>query len=171
MHAGFRGHTIDDVKRVVVIQCSHTTDANRSSAARVTVGLDIHARHTSLQGLHRVVFVLLGYIVYAHRRNGTSQVGLALAGVTRHHHFLQQFCVIFHRYLHTLLCKHFYCLVANVRDDEGGILVHFDFEVAIEVCHRSVRRTLLLHRGADNHFTEVIDHRSRYLRLSAHYGA
>ena len=103
MHTSLRRHTIDDVQRVVIIQRSHTTDANRRCTARVTVGLDVHAWHATLQGLHWVVLVLLGHLIDAHRRYGTSQVGLTLGGITCHHHLIQRLCIGFHLDLHAVL--------------------------------------------------------------------
>ena len=96
VHAGLGGHTVDDVQRVVVVQRTDTTDAYRGSTRQVTVGRDVHARHTTLQGLHRVVLVLLGQLADADYRDGTRQVGLALGGITRHHHLVQREGIVLH---------------------------------------------------------------------------
>ena len=107
MHTSLRGYTVNDVQRVVVVQRSDTTNANGGSTRRITIGRDVHTRHTTLHGLDGVVLVLLSQIRGTHRRDGTRQVGLALAGITCYHHFLYHQCVILHHYLHSVLCGQF----------------------------------------------------------------
>ena len=90
MHTGLCGNTIDDVQRVVVVQRADTTYTHRCRTRGRTVGKDVHAGHATLHGLHRVVFVLLGKLADTHYRNGTSQVGLTLGGITCYHHLVQR---------------------------------------------------------------------------------
>ena len=86
VHTCLCGHSVDDVERVVVVQRSDTADAHRGCTARITVGRDVHTRHSALQGFHGVVLVLLLHLADTHRRHGSRQVGLALCGVACHHH-------------------------------------------------------------------------------------
>ena len=125
VHTGLRGHSVDDVERVVVVQSSHTAYAHRGGTARITVGLDVHARHAALQGLHRVVLVLLGHLVDTHRGDGTCQVGLALGGVACHHHFLQHLVVGQQFHLHAVLGGQLLRLVADVGNHQHGAFLNF----------------------------------------------
>ena len=170
VHTGLRRHTVDDVQRVVVVQRADTTDAHRRSTRQVTVGLDVHARHTALQGLHRVVLVLLGQFADAHHAHRTRQVGLALGGIARHHHFVQRQGVVLHHDLHAVLGGQLLGLIANVGEHQRLAGLHLQCEVTVEVGHRTVRRPFLHHRGTDDGLTRRIDHRtgdSTHLRV--HY--
>ena len=66
VHACLGRHTVDDVERVVVVQCSDTTDANSCRTRRTTIGRDVHTRNTSLHCLDGVVLVLLCQIGWRH---------------------------------------------------------------------------------------------------------
>ena len=48
MHACFGGHTVDDVKRVVVVKSTDTTYAHCGGTRWITIGCDVHARNASL---------------------------------------------------------------------------------------------------------------------------
>ena len=152
MHTCLCGHTIDDIKWVIVVQGSHTTDTYCCCTRGVTIGSNIHARHTSLKSLHRVVLVLLRHFIDTNSRDSSRQVGLALSGITCHHHFLQHFGIILECHFHTLMGSGFLCLIANVRDNEDSPLVYFNREVTVEIGNRTVRRTLLHHRSSDDRF-------------------
>ena len=168
MHTSLGGHTVDDIKGIVVVQGSDTTDTDSSSTRGITVGCDVHAWHTTLQSFHWVVFILLCHLVNAYRRNGTSQIGLALGGIASNHHLLQHFGIIFHRNLHVLLCRHFRCLVTDVGKNEDGALFDFDCEVTVEVGDCTVRGSLLHHCGTDNRFAFCVNDGTFDLRLRVH---
>ena len=103
MHAGLGWYTVDDVQRVVVVQGADTADADRRCTGRRTVGRDVHARDTSLEGFHGVVLVLLGQVFRIHGGDGAGEVGLALDGVTGDYHFIQKLSVFMHHYRHLCL--------------------------------------------------------------------
>ena len=168
MHTGLRGHAVDDVERVVGVQRSDTTDAHRRGTARVTVGLDVHARHTTLQGLHRVVLVLLGHLVNADGRDSTRQVGLALGGVTRHYHLLQLLAVFLQRYLHAVLGWQFLSQITNIAEHQRLASLYLQFEVTIEIGHRTVRRPFFHHRGTNDR-SHGVRNCSCNLLLRVHY--
>ena len=63
----------------------------------------------------------------------------------------------------------FLCLIANVRDYEDSPLVYFNCEVTIEIGDRTVRRTLLHHRGSNDRFACSVDHRTTDPTLRVHY--
>ena len=168
MHACLGGHTVDDVERVVVVQRSHATNTHRSRTRGVTVGLDVHARHAALQGFHRVVLVLLGHLVDAHRRDGARQVSLTLGGIARDHDLLQQLVVGRELHLHSIGCRYLLRLVSDVGDDEHGTLFHLNLEIAVEVSGGTIGRSFLLHGCTDDSIAELIDHRSRDLLLRVH---
>ena len=74
-----------------------------SCTGRGTVGRDVHARDTSLEGFHGVVLVLLGQVFRIHGGDGAGEVGLALDGVTGDYHFIQKLSVFMHHYRHLCL--------------------------------------------------------------------
>ena len=111
-------HTIDDVERVVVVQRSDTTDTNSSLTRKITFICDVHTRNTSLEGFHRVVFVLLSKFVNANNRYRTSKVGLALCGITCYHNFVKQLGVALQDYLHTLCGGQFLSGITHISEYE-----------------------------------------------------
>ena len=99
VHTGFGRHTIDDIKRVVVIERTHTTDTNDSSSGRVTVRSDVHTRHFTLQRLHRVVLLLFLQVRSADCCHCTSKIRFALGRITGDYYFIEDLAVF--RQLHT----------------------------------------------------------------------
>ena len=173
MHAGFGRHAVDDIQRVVVVERTDTADTYRSGTRRTTVGGDVHTRHLALQRLHRVVLLLLLQIGSGDGGDGTRQVGLALGGITRHHQLLQHLVVLRKGDLQVLSGMKLLGLVTHIRNYHHGIFRHSERELTIEIGDRSVGRTFLYHRGADDRLTRSgirDDTRSRHLRVRR-YGA
>ena len=168
VHTGLRGHTVDDIKRVVVVQRTVTTDTHGSGTRGITVGRDVHARHTTLHGLDGVVFILLSQLRSVDHRDSAGQVGLALGLVTGHHHFVQLCGVVFHGHLHAGGCSHLLFLETDVREDEDGSWLHLQLEVTVEVGDGSVGRAFLHDGSTDNGLASDIDHGTCDFRLRAH---
>ena len=170
MHTSLRGHTVDDVERVVVVQRTDTTDAHRSSTRGVTIGLNVHARHATLQGLHWIVLVLLRHLIDAPRRDGARQVGLALGGIASDHHFVQQLGILFHLDFHAGGGSHLHRVVADVCHHKDSPRLNLNLKISVEIGRSAVRRVFLLHSGSDDTFASLIDDRSRDFTLRVHYG-
>ena len=169
VHAGFSGHTVDDVERVVVVESADTADAHCCSTGGITIGSDVHARHTALKGLHRVVLVLLRHLIYTHCRYGTSQVGFSLRGIASHHHLLQHFRIFLQGHCHPRLGRHFLCLIADVRNDKNGTVINLEFEVSVNVGNSAVGSSFLLHCGTNDALTCRVHHSAMDFCLRIHH--
>ena len=169
MHTGLGGHTVDDVEWVVVVKGTDTTNSNRSSARRITIGLNVHTRYTSLQGLHRVVLVLLRHFIDADHRDGTRQVCLALNGITSYYKFFEHLGIFGKGNSHSILGRHFNCLVSHIRDNQRLAGVNLQGEVSVEIGNRTVRCTFLQYRGTNDCFTQVIENGALDFTLRVHY--
>ena len=165
MHTRLCRHSVNNIKRVVVVESTNTTYAHSGSARGRTVSRDVHARDTTLKCLDGVVLVLLLQLVNAHHRDSSREVRLALGGVARHHHLLQTHRVFFDDDLHVFGCRKLLREIADVADDEGRPAVDCDFEVAVEVCHRAVRGAFLHDCRSDDGLAGLIDHRPRSFNL------
>ena len=95
MHARLCGDSVDDIQRVVVVECADTTDAHRRCSRRISVGRDVHAGHTSLEGFDRVVFILLGDFVDINGGDSAGHVGLALHRVADDDNLVKHLGVLF----------------------------------------------------------------------------
>ena len=150
MHAGLGWYTVDDVQRVVVVQGADTTDAHGGCTGRGTVGRDVHARDTSLEGFHGVVLVLLGQVFRIHGGDGAGEVGLALNGITGDHHFIQKLGVFIHHHRHLRLGGEFQRGVTDRGEDQDGSFFHREGEVAVKVRCCTVGGTLFHDCGAND---------------------
>ena len=165
MHTRLCRHSVNNIKRVVVVESTYTTYAHSGSARGRTVSRDVHAWDTTLKCLDGIVLVLLLQLVNAHHRYGTGKVGLALCGVTRHHHFLEVLHVLLDHNLHARGSRQFLCQVTDVADDESGPTADRQLETAVNVRSGTIGGTLLHHRGSDDGFARLIHHLSRSLNL------
>ena len=121
VHSRFGRHSVDDIQRVVVVERAYTADTYRSSTRRITISSDIHSRDLTLQGLHRVVLLLLLQILGRHGGDSTRQIGFALGRITRHYHLLQNLAILRQLHFHVLCRIELLGLVAYVRHHDHGI--------------------------------------------------
>ena len=157
MHTGLGGNTINNVKRVIVIQGTCTTDADSSSTRGVTVGRDVHARHATLHRLDGVVLVLFHQIGYTDYTHGAGQVGLALCGITGHDNLVEGKCILFHGDNHAIAGWHLNIEVAHIGENERCSGIYFDGEGAVKVGHCTISGTFLNHSGADDGFSCLVN--------------
>ena len=165
VHTAFGGYAVDDVERVVVVQRTYAANTDGGTAARITVGRNVHARYTPLHGFHRIVFVLLGYLVHAHYGDGTGKVGLALCGVAGYYYFLQHFRILVHDDGHGCFRFQGQCLVAYIRESDFGARLYGEGEVAVYIRNRSVGFICFIHNGCPDDGVAVgsRSYRSLYL--------
>ena len=138
MHSSLRGDTIDDVKRIVVVQGTDTTDADSGRTRGSTVSRDVHARDTSLHRLDGVVLVLLGKLANTDNRDGTRQVSLTLGGITRYDHLVQCQGIVLHGDFHAISSRQLLGLKADVREGQCLTSSHLQLEVTVEIGNSSV---------------------------------
>ena len=95
VHTCFRWYSVNDIKRVVVVQRTDATDTDGSGAARITIGCNVHTGNTALKGFHRIVLTLFLNLVYLNDGYGTGQIGFALSGIAGHNDFVHHLCIFF----------------------------------------------------------------------------
>ena len=132
MHTRLCRHSVNNIKRVVVVESTYTTYAHSGSARGSTVSRDVHAWDTSLKCLDGVVLVLLLQLVNTHHRHGTCKVGLALCGITSHHHLLKA-CDVIHLHLHTVGSRQCQSLEAHVAKLQLGTGIDLNDKVAVKI--------------------------------------
>ena len=165
MHTCFGRYTVNDVKRVVVVERADTAYAYCSRTRRRTVCRNVHTRNTSLQSLHRVVFVLFGNLVNAHYRDSTCQVGFALCGVACHYHLVEVVDLLLQRYAHVCTGFSFYCFISYIRYDKRCTIVYLKVKMAVNVGHCSRFRSFLNDGSTNNAFSCRIKHHSLHVNL------
>ena len=116
VHTRLGWHTINNIKRIIVVQRTDTTNTYGGSSRRRTVSCNIHTRNAALKSLDRVVLVLLGYLINADYRDGTCQVGLALSGITSNNYLVEQLGIFFENDAQTLGSLHHLSLIPHKRD-------------------------------------------------------
>ena len=170
VQVGRRGHTVDNEQRVLRgVERTDTTDAHRAGAHGRTIVRDGHARHLTLQCTHRVGVARCLQFICLHHCHRTRQVGLALHLITSDDDLSQFRGILLQLNLHALRCGNLHGVVSDVSHHQHRTGLHLDLEVAVEVGHRTVRRSFLLHGGTNDTFASLIDHRSRDFRLRVHY--
>ena len=169
MHARFRRHTIDNVKRVVVVQGSDTTDAHCRSTRGRTISRDVHTRNTPLHRLYGVVLILLRQFGHAHHADSTRKIGFTLCGVTGYHNLIERQRIVLHRNTHAISSRHLHIKKSDIREHQRFPSSNLQREITVEVGYRSVRRAFLHHCGANNRLTCLVDDISSDCLLRVHY--
>ena len=112
-----------------------------------------------MKSLDGVVLVLLLQLVNAHHRYGTSKVGLALCGVTGHHHFLKSGKVIEFDF-HTIGGLHCLCLETHIAKLQISSCIDLNDKIAIKISDCSLLRSYFSDRSAYQRFTVSLAHYS-----------
>ena len=164
MHTRFSRHTINNIKRVVVVQCTDTANTNRCRTTRVTIRRNIHTRHTTLQRLHRVVLILLGKLIYTHDRNGSRQISLTLSRITGHDHLLQLLGILFQFYIKRFLTSDsdLLCGIANIRDLKRSLRSHRQAKISIKIGNGSICGSFFQNSRANYGHSRVIRNNTTY---------
>ena len=125
--------------------------------------------HLTGQCLRHVARGRLQQLLGIHLADGANHTLFLLMAVAHDHHFLDHLAVFEQRHVHGLLSVHAYALAgeADVAEAQRGVGFHLQFEVAVEVGNRTVRRAGLQDAGSDDALTSLVGHLSadRYLLL------
>ena len=168
VHTGFGRHAVNDIKRIVVVQRSDTTDTDSGRTGRRAVCRDVHTWNTALQCLHGVVLVLLGQFVDADHRHGACQVGLALGSVTGHDHLVQLAGIRLQLYLQSLSGLQFHILISYIRYNDCGTLRCLERKITVNVGDGSIGSTFLYDRCTDDRFSLFVHHLSADICVLRH---
>ena len=158
MHTRLGWHTINNIKRIIVVQRTDTTNTYGGSSWRRTVSCNIHTRNAALKSLDRVILVLLGYLVNADYRDGTSQVGLALSGIPSNNYLVEQLGIFFENDAQTLGSLHHLSLIPHKRDRKFRTGLNLHRKVTINISN-STCISLSPHygdSGTNNWFSTVV---------------
>ena len=122
--------------------------------------IDIHTCHFSLNLHSRIAVANLQHILGRYVRNGTGQFFLRNGTVTYHHHFVQEFGVVFEHYgkIFPVSDRNFLCHVADVRDLKNGFLRHLERKMPVNVGDHAVACAFLHNIGADHRLPFGINH-------------
>ena len=117
----------------LLLRVPDTANTNRRRARGIAVGRDVHARHTALQSLDGVVFVLFGNFVDVDSSNSACDIDFTLYRVSDNHNFIEQFGILAERHFHFVLRLEALRLIAYIRKGKNCALRYGDFELAVEI--------------------------------------
>ena len=147
-----QGHTINDIKGLVVARHLRITTQQHTGGTRGTTGciLNDEACHLARKRVYHIRFLGLGQLLSIDLRECVAQsLALTLDAEGSNDHLVEHLTVVIEQYIHAVLGFDCLRLIAYIADFEHGTRLAADGEVSIQVSHRTSTHACYLDRSSN----------------------